>query len=274
MNDCVSVVGQKQLVTISIVTFNPNFGELRKTLDSLVVALSQFETGSFSVIFVDNSEENSVSVFLQENYSSLPMRLIHGQGNIGFGRAHNLALSEMGEFHLALNPDVELHPDALENAIAFMKVNPQCGLITPYAEWPNGERQYLCKRYPTVFDLLLRGFAPKPIRSLFRKRLAHYEMQTETQSNVYWNPLIVSGCFMFFRSSILKEAQGFSDEYFLYFEDFDLSLRTHQFAQIAYVPSVCIVHAGGHTSKKGLRHILLFLQSALQFYRKHGVKLK
>ena len=41
-----------------------------------------------------------------------------------------------------------------------MEQHPDCGLLTPFATWEDGEVQRLCKRYPTVFDLLLRGFAP------------------------------------------------------------------------------------------------------------------
>src|SRR5690606_12879181 len=102
---------------------------------------------------------------------------------------------------------------------------------------------------------------------------AHYEMQAETQQAIYWNPPIVSGCFMFFRSTILKNTGSFSDKFFLYFEDFDLSLRMRKIADTAYVPAVRVVHSGGHASKKGFWHIKIFIRSAIIFYRIHGVKL-
>ncbi len=273
MSDCDSSPDPKPLLTISIVTFNPDLDELRKTLDSLATALAPFDAGTSSIQIIDNSQEDKVSAFIKEQFAQLPVRIVHGQGNIGFGRAHNLALSEMGEFHLILNPDIEMHPDALLNAVAFMKANPRCGLITPHAQWPNGDRQYLCKRYPAAFDLLLRGFAPKAIRAFFKKRLARYEMQAETRNDIYWNPLIVSGCFMFFRSAVLKQTTGFDDRYFLYFEDFDLSLRVHEFADIAYVPTIRVVHAGGNASRKGLWHVKIFMRSAICFYQRHGLKI-
>ncbi|MBO1041462.1 glycosyltransferase [Brucella pituitosa] len=273
MSDCVSNVGQKQLLTISIVTFNPDFAQLRKTLSSLSTALGQLQTDSVCITIIDNSIKDSISAFIESNFEHLPIRVVHGQGNIGFGRAHNLTLDDMGEFHLILNPDIELHPEALINACAFMEANPRCGLLTPHSQWPNGDRQYLCKRYPAVFDLLLRGFAPKALRSFFKKRLAHYEMQAETQEEIYWNPLIISGCFMFFRSHVLKQTNGFDEAYFLYFEDFDLSLRVHDFADIAYVPNISIIHAGGHAAKKGMWHINTFVRSSMLFYRNHGLKI-
>jgi len=260
-------------LTISIVTFNPNFDELNKTLSSLEIALDQLQDISFLITIVDNSISAEVASFLRINYPSLAIRLIHGHGNIGFGRAHNLAISEPGEFHLILNPDIQLNPDAVINALAFMRANENCGMLSPYATWPGGQRQYLCKRYPSALDLLLRGFAPKKIRSLFHERLVRYEMQNETQNSVYWNPPIASGCFMFFRGVILKNAGGFSDRFFLYFEDFDLSLRLSKITDTAYVPAVRVVHAGGHASKKGLWHIKVFIKSAVTFYRIHGLKI-
>lgn len=261
------------LLTISIVTYNPNFSELEKTLSSLKTALDGINSEEFSITVVDNSSSNEVADFLLRKYPKLPINLVHGQGNIGFGRAHNIPIQDSGEFHLILNPDIQLSTSALKNAIAFMRINEKCGLLSPFAAWPNGQRQYLCKRYPSVFDLLLRGFAPQMLRSLFNVRLSRYEMQAETQDSVYWNPSIVSGCFMFFRSTTLKKAGGFSDEYFLYFEDFDLSLRAGRIAATAYVPSVRIVHAGGNAGKKGVWHIKVFIKSAITFFRKNGLKL-
>jgi len=264
---------KQPLLTISIVTFNPDFIELKKTLDSLKIALDKFVAESFSITIVDNSFCNQIGSFLRQTYPELPITLIQGQGNIGFGRAHNLTIQQIGKFHLFLNPDIQLDPDALTKALAFMRANEHCGLLSPYATWPNGQRQYLCKQYPAVFDLLLRGFAPKIIASIFSRRLARYEMQAETQNEVYWNPDIVSGCFMFFRGSILQRIGGFSDRFFLYFEDFDLSLRSREVTNIAYVPAIRVVHSGGNASTKGFWHIKVFIQSALIFYRAHGLKL-
>jgi GT2 family glycosyltransferase len=264
---------KQPLLTISIVTFNPDFDELKKTLDSLKIALKTFAPSSVSITIVDNTSSKDVASFLLRCYPELPVKLIQGQGNIGFGQAHNLAMKQMGEFHLILNPDIQLDPDALINALTFMRANENCGLVSPYASWPNDQRQYLCKRYPAVFDLIIRGFAPKIVRSLFSARLARYELQAETQNAVFWNPPIVSGCFMFYRSTTLRNTGGFSDKFFLYFEDFDLSLRSLKIIDTAYVPTIRVVHAGGHASKKGFWHIRVFIQSAMTFYGTHGLKL-
>lgn len=261
------------LLTISIVTFKPDPIELCSTLDSLAGALSGFDRAQIAITVVDNSPEDTISDLIQAALRGWSYRLIQGHGNIGFGRAHNLALQTIGQHHLVLNPDIQMEPDALQLAINFLNKNPICGLISPHAVWPDGRRQYLCKQFPAVFDLLLRGFTPPIIREVFNKRLSRYEMKGETQDEIFWSPPIVSGCFMFFRSKILQEARGFDPKYFLYFEDFDLSLRSSRLAKTAYVPSIKIVHAGGHASRKGVWHVRQFVRSAARFYATYGIKL-
>ncbi|WP_186391359.1 MULTISPECIES: glycosyltransferase family 2 protein [unclassified Pannonibacter] len=263
----------KPLLTISIVTYQPDIPVLRKTFETLERALRHFDSQSVRIFIIQNSEHDAVRRAAAEAMNGYPYELISGHGNIGFGRAHNLVLQRTGHFHLVLNPDIEMEHTALSYATEFLLTNPDCGLLTPEAKGLDGERQYLCKQYPPLFDLLLRGFAPKFIKSLFSERLARYEMRRETSESIFWDPPIVSGCFMFFRGDVFRNVNGFDPDYFLYFEDFDLSLRTAQIARIAYVPHVKISHAGGHAARKGLWHIKLFVKSAKIFYKKHGLRI-
>ncbi|HRD65340.1 MAG TPA: glycosyltransferase family 2 protein [Candidatus Competibacter sp.] len=264
---------------IAIVTYAPDLPVLTETLDRLGQALAharrQNRLADARLILVDNGPgptwKNSLQPILDAAALPATVELLSGHGNIGYGAAHNLALSRHDlEFHLILNPDALLDEDALSEGLAFLAAHPEAGLLAPAVWGPDGQRQYLCKAYPTALDLALRGFAPIWLKRLFRARLEHYELRDRIGETVYWDPPLISGCFMLARRDPLVRAKGFHRDYFLYFEDYDLSLRLAEHARLVFVPAVRIVHLGGHAARKGFRHIFLFLCSAASFFNRHG----
>jgi GT2 family glycosyltransferase len=128
----------------------------------------------------------------------------------------------------------------------------------------------LCKRYPAVLTLFVRGFIPSSWRKLFAKRLAHYEMHELSDAQPTTSIPIASGCFMLCRSEPLLKLGGFDERYFLYFEDFDLSLRLGKLGFLAYVPAMKICHGGGYAANKGVGHIAMFARSGIRFFNTHG----
>lgn len=256
---------------VSIVTHAPDIQVLRSTLQSLETSAARLDGVPVDLVIINNGPDENKAV-LEEMVRGLQLttRIVSGSGNVGYGRGHNLAVGDSGDYHLVLNPDVDLAEDALANALAFMQEHPDCGLLTPAVENSTGERQYLCKRYPTILVLGLRGFAPQWLKRPFATRLAWYEMRDVIGDKVVRDPPIVSGCFMFFRAEVLRALHGFDPGYFLYFEDFDISLRAAKISRIAYVPAVRITHHGGHAARKGLTHLKFFGASALKFFTRHG----
>lgn len=256
-------------ITASCVLFKQKSEELSGLIEALTIAA---QTLSLAVVFIDNSSDESLRVLIGDFPSAKYIK--NPGGNTGFGRGHNLAFKHLAQhaaqYHLILNPDVEFEPDALSRALAFMEANPQCGLLAPKVFGRGGQQEFLCRRYPSVLDITLRGFAPKWLRRLFQDRLNHYEMRDVMNGHVVWDPPLVSGCFMLFRSEVLQKLGGFDPDFFLYFEDYDLSLRTAKIARIAYVPDVRITHYGGGASRKGFKHIWMFACSAVRFFNKHG----
>ncbi|WP_175815499.1 glycosyltransferase [Burkholderia diffusa] len=269
------------LLSISVVAYRPDPVLLEHTLSTLLDSLLALRDAPRSpdcerfakFYLVDNGGSEIPQVWRERlEQVGVDFEVLRGHGNVGYGRGHNLAIDRSDSvFHLVLNPDVLCQRDTLTAASELMAAYPEIGLVVPEVRGEDGSIQYLCRRYPKVLDLLLRGFAPQSIRRLFKSRLERYEMREEcgTAENV-WGPDIVSGCFMFFRSSVLRKLAGFDPRYFLYFEDYDLSLRTAAVARIVYSPRVRIVHFGGGAARKGWLHIRLFVVSAIQFYNRFG----
>lgn len=266
-------------LAISLVTYAPDLPLLARVLDHLGRAVrharQQGWLNEARLALVDNGPGSGWREPLQRllDAAALPAAtvLLSGHGNVGYGAGHNLALqSGGGDVHLILNPDVLVEEDALSAGLAFLAAHPEAGLITPAAWGDDGQRQYLGKRYPTVLDLALRGFAPRGLRRRFQRRLDHYELRDQTGDAVTWDPPIASGCFMLCRRAALDRVGGFRPEYFLYFEDFDLSLRLAAVMRLVYVPAVRVVHLGGNAARKGVQHIGWFLRAAVLFFNRYG----
>jgi GT2 family glycosyltransferase len=269
-------------LSVSIVTFAPDFARLRETLRTLSGALAYARaSGALNdaeLAVVDNGPgpEHRLplgKLLKEEMRATARGRVLSGQGNVGYGKGHNLALrASQAEFHLVLNPDVALEREAVNEALVYMGANSDVAILAPQARDASGELLHLCKRYPSVLDLLLRGFAPASVKRWFRARLERYEMRELPADQPLKGVAIVSGSFMFCRRAPIAEIGGFSDRFFLYFEDFDLSLRAAARGTLARVPSVRITHHGGNAARKGWRHVGLFTRSAVTFFNRHGWK--
>lgn len=241
-------------------------------LESLVIAIEKLND-KVLLIILDNSVEKGIENFelLAQTIWPDPLKFIHSPKNLGYAIGHNKAIEESQcEYHLILNPDVILDSYALISALDYLKKNPKVVLVSPYACSEDGKRQYLCKSYPSVFVLFIRGFAPLWCQNYFSKKLAEYELNGKTEQQDFLEVPIASGCFMFLRKKQFDAVGGFSEKFFLYFEDFDLSIKLRQLGKIAYVPKVKIVHFGGQAAQKGADHILLFGRSMCSFFNKHG----
>lgn len=270
-------------LAISIVVYAGEYKLLHDTIKSLKGSLEYASKHVFLtnvvLVIIDNGPAEDNRIIIQdiiEGITELATQVISNKRNIGYGRGHNLCFTSVkSDYFLILNPDVIVDKKTITEAMKFMESNSKVGMLTPEAHSPSGEKLYLCKQYPSILNLLIRGFLSKSIQFIFKQRIAKYEMRSYTEEKKVCNNIpITSGCFMFLRGQAVYSMNGFSPEYFLYFEDFDLCIKLcHAGWGIAYVPQVSIIHSGGNASRKGFKHIIMFITSAYKFFNKHGWKL-
>jgi GT2 family glycosyltransferase len=263
----------------SIVTYRSEPRLFGRALASLATAIVEARRrgalGEAKVFVVDNGPD-AMRPALEPAMAAWPaqagtLELLAGHGNVGYGRANNLALERVDSgVHLVMNPDVELEPAALAEAMGALAAHPEVGLVAPAAYGEDGHMQYLCKRYPSLWVLFLRGFAPERLRRRYAAAIERYEMRDVIGERFFCGVPLASGCFMLARTELLRRVGGFDPRYFMYFEDYDLSLRLGREARVAYVPEARIVHHGGEASRKGARHVGWFVASAWRFFTRHG----
>jgi GT2 family glycosyltransferase len=180
-------------------------------------------------------------------------------------------MSELSsDFHLILNPDVILEEGVLLSALETLMNDKSIVMLSPSATSPIGNKLHLCKRFPSVLILLIRGFLPDKAKKVFHAKLKRHEMHELEETGLTTEVPLASGCFMFVKTEAFKKIGGFDERYFLYFEDFDLSIRMSKLGKLVYAPNVKIIHGGGNASKKGLWHIINFVKSGFRFFNIHG----
>jgi GT2 family glycosyltransferase len=259
------------MLSLAIVTFNSELS-IGNTLRSLNCHLPS--NLAPRMIIVDNASTDGTAAIV-ENFSRTHPNIsfFRNTDNVGFGQAHNRALAVTeSRYHIICNPDIILHSDVFTPLAALLDRHPDIAIACPQFRYTNGELQPLNRHHPTVFDLLLRRLPSKVTRLLFSRRLEHYDMRDIGYERSYDVPF-VSGAFMFCRTRVLKEVQGFDGQFFLYFEDADLSRRVQNRGyRSVYCPDASVVHVWERLAHKSLSGSWIFVRSAYRYFRKWGFR--
>lgn len=252
------------ILKVSIVLYRNPRGQIEKVINSL-----RKTQKPYVLDLVDNSETkeyfNWLNLNKNENYQLLAE-------NVGFGKAHNVSIKDTIKreipFHLVLNPDVYFDQDVVTPIVQYMDENPAVGLLTPKVLYPDGKLQYLCKRLPKPYDLFVRRFGSAEQR---QKNDYYFEMRDKDYDKIMEVPSL-SGCFMFFRTSILKNINGFDENFFMYMEDVDISRRASAFGKNIHFPKVTIYHEHGQGSYKSKKLLWIHIKSTLRYFMKWGLR--
>ena len=253
--------------TACIVTYNTEQEELNRILNCFKKIKLKFK-----LWISDNSEKDILRNFI-ENFSDDRIKYIFNNSNKGFGAGHNIVLqklieeNEKSEFHLMINADVFFKENTIEKIIAYMRKNSDIGQIGPRIYESNGEINRSCRLLPTPLNLIFRRFFP--VKSIVEKMDYSYEMKWYNYKSIIEVP-ILSGCFIFVRTDILKDIGVFDERYFMYMEDYDLCRRIGKKYKVVFYPKVNIVHKHGKASYKSRKMMIIHIKSAIKYFNKWG----
>jgi GT2 family glycosyltransferase len=271
-------VNKASAVTVSYFSDLSLLRELLASLFSGAESLYSASQITFTHYIVDNSCDDDYFSQLQalssefESTKFFSFKLYRAPQNLGFSDGNNFINDKIhSDYHLIINPDVTIEPDALLNAIQYLIDNVDVVMVTPKVT-DGIAVKHVVKSYPDVLTLLVRYFDNPYLNNLFKSRLARYQCEY-LHDQADKNMLLAGGCFLLLKTDAFIALGGFDQRFFLYFEDYDFSLRVHKLGKIAYVPTVKITHMGGHAGKKNIKHHVYFVVSAFKFWTIHGWRL-
>ena len=267
-------------LAISIVLYGPDRPLLATVVDALVKACENLSTVSYwtcALDLVNNKPDEAhrdeiAQIAHAASTVHFTAELVEAGVNGGYGAGNNVSIRRHlnADYHLVLNPDVVVEPDALSHALAYLAANPGVGLLTPQVKSFDNKRQYLCKQHPTLLDMLIRSASSPRLNQLFAQRNLRYEMRDRDYDSVIRPVPYPTGCFMLFRRSVLDRIGGFDEGYFLHYEDADMGRQVSRFSETAYVPSVAVLHKWSRDSHKSWPMRWITIKSGLRYWRKWG----
>jgi len=149
-----------------------------------------------------------------------------------------------------INPDIRIKKNIFKIIINNFRRDKKLALVSPTILDEEGNIQDTKRSYPSVINLIKR--------EIFKIK--------EKNKGKDW----LAGMFSVFRTSVLKNIK-FDNNFFLYCEDVDISLRlTQKKYNILLDKKTSVIHLAQRTSRKNLKFTFFHIKSYFYLWWKHG----
>lgn len=252
-------------LSVIIVSYNAvHF--LRHCLASVQEAIQDLDA---EVIVVDNRSADGSTAMVRRHFPSYTV--VENTENLGYSKANNQGIAiAKGRYILLLNPDTVVEKDCFSKVLQFADQHPEVGAIG--VRMVDGKGTFLPESK--------RGF-PGPWVSLCKvlrlhrlfpgsRRFDQYYLGYLSEHDVHEVDVLV-GAFMLIPKHVLDLCGAFDEQYFLFWEDTDLSYRIQKAGfKNYYFPHTTIIHYKGEsTHKDSPGYVSIFYGAMLFFVRKH-----
>jgi hypothetical protein len=222
----------------------------------------------FEVIVLDNGSFDGCGDILAREFSQV--RFIQSKENLGFAKGNNMAAKRAtGRLLLFLNPDTEVHGPTLNRLFEAACSLPHAGALGARLLNTNGTLQTSClQAFPTIANQVLDADI---LRTWFPRASL---WGTAPLYSPISEPVLVegiSGACLATPRAVFQQVVGFSEDYFMYFEDMDYCLKLHRAGwKTYYVPQAEVIHHGGRSSSEAPSKFasVMMAESAWRFFQK------
>lgn len=256
----------RPMSTLSIIIVSYNTLDLLRSCLSSVFEHAKVENPE--VIVIDNNSNDGSVDMLRSTFPQV--KVIVNTENRGFAAANNIGIRmATGQLILLLNPDTELLPRCITNALTYMHNNSNVGILGCRILNPDGTVQQSARDVPSLWTLLIEiTFLYKilPHSGLLRNpwvTAADQEQEVD----------VVKGAFLMTRRSIFETVGYLDERFFLYSEEQDWCVRVKRHGwQIMYYPGATIIHREGASCRPGPESpkYLVYDSEFLYYLKHHG----
>jgi GT2 family glycosyltransferase len=200
----------------------------------------------FEVVIVDNNSSDGVLDTFRKRYSSV-FNFLENRVNGGFANGCNLGASNAkGDFLLFLNPDTVAEEESVFNLLERAKQRSGQAAISCCQVNSMGKES---KGYGNFLKLGMLTGTGRAIARIIKGK----KMQPKSSGNMIF-PDWISGSVILIRKDFFEQIGGFDEDFWMYFEDMDLSLQVrHMDGEIVYFTDFTITHNHGGSSRINLR---------------------
>ena len=195
---------------LAIILVNWNQYELTR---SCILSILNCDYKNLKIIVVDNNSEDKSVDLLKSEFDYV--NLIQNQSNLGFTGANNIGISmarDLGfEFIMLLNNDTEVENSFIEPLLERFELEKDLGAIQPLIL--NFYERDIVWNYGGKFNRFFGN--PVTLYKNFRKDNLIKSKYTD------W----ITGCCFVFRSRLIDQIGYLDDDYFVYYEDVDYSIK-------------------------------------------------
>ncbi len=231
--------GEQIQLSAVILSFNSR-RHIEHCVRSLAQALGQLD-GDHEIHVVENgSTDGSAELLrvLEQEFSPL-LRVIYNDRNLGTTVSRNHALRRVrGRYVLIMDSDAWVEAPVLRTLMRTLSENPQCGIVVPRLEYPDGRYQLSTDVFPTL------------IRKLYRLvRLRDLEARAQPPTQPCTVDYAISALWLL-RSSLLNKVGLLDEKIFYSPEDVDYCLRVWKAGYtVIFDPRVTAVHDAQELSR-------------------------
>lgn len=260
------------MIDLSIIIVNWNVRDLLvECLRSIFKKTAEID---FEVIVVDNASNDSSGAAIRQAFNAEilagKLLLIENKKNQGFSRANNQGFKEAkGRYLLFMNPDMEFSENSGKIMVDYLDAEPAISLATGRLLYGDRTLQPNVKRFPELADqalILLKLHHFWPTKSLKKYLAKDFDYTKPAEVDA------IMGAFTFIRRELMEQLGGWSEDFWLWWEDVDLCYRAKKSgAKIMYLPITSVVHYEGKSFAQvaSVKKQKRFILGVLTYFKKY-----